>query len=1011
MSQLFVPFGVSNKIPGTKVIILAENQISLEFFLGHWNVFVDGYPWSYSQQGDFTSASWDVEGESINVTGPHPQYPVGKLIRRFWNVHNKLIIIGANGQSDDIGQTANNDGDIDPTTVFTQLNPIPRFECFVGGVQPIQGGIKIDHVNDIINAAQYASLVPAKEGINTGRTPGEEFTQEEWCTSFAECVAAAVPPDNVVLLINVGHGGALYSECMVKGVVITSLTWSAGQGTVVFAVPTYVGVGDTFLIRLSTNAGWNGTFTALFSFVNGTTVIFSLPVDPGAAHVGALGAVWSPPMVNLRTMVRDAVNIIAPALGLDPYFGAFAYDGNQSNTDITDAADWVTAQWDFTRPMINELGTICGNFDALPPWVVWPQPAYTMFQFQSRADLQGAVNPIAFGLGVTALDLSQRLITFAEYSSLSWNDVASPHWWVQGHSDNGERGANLYLDAVNSITTNLIQPQIDASFELVRVANSTTIVGKFLEPMTVDTTGPVSDPGQDGMQYMSGVYTNAYRTEDAIDSVTIDPNGVDFTVELTSLPADSGGNYLAMAFANATTYTAVNSTIIQNSSWAANVGTYNTLTPHGLVEGSLVTIIGQYPAGYSSPVHSAPALAGTTGTVLKVSLPAGDPGIEPISTITWANGIASVTTVNPVILDPANYVTISGTSNAVYHVNRKLRSVTDTTHFTYLLGPDPGGSATGGGFIGGGNLAIDGGYGTGSLTGLRSRFRAPDIEHYSERSGAAFPRWAQHQLLPVTTYASTNGIAAALAELNMDSLFELVLDSADIASYSGSGTSWVSVGASGATNNFDLAAGALPTFNGVAGALDRTDFFSASANGKFFSPAGTPDVLLNAHKYGGEFTIIVGGFKPTTTTTTIPLVATTANGGPGIIMQCSSTGAFSITARGAAGASVFAQSAGFAPNNDFFLLGASWANRNNASWMLNQNNGAGVFTFLTPAYVGASASAAESKMTIWRNGATGALFSNTGCRIMFLLVGNTFIPQGQIQPLYLTLYRRHILGL
>lgn len=965
---------------------------------------------SYSQQGPFTSAV-RVDDTVITTDGPRG---AGQLVKRTWDVHNKLLICVSVGQSKGSGFTESIGGVPDPTPVYTRLNPLPRVQCFVGGVSTLQTGITISSVNDLVDAVQYTSLVPMMSNINTGRDPGEEFDHEQPIQSYGEVIAAAVPADNVVVTVDSSIGGAVFNLEMINTATLTSLTRSGTTATLVFASAQNVAAGDQFMIAAASDTNWNTAWVANTS--DGTTVTFTVPNTLGST-AGAVGVVWAAQMMNVLAQVRYLVGTVAPALGLTPYLVSMNVYGFEGDTNVTTSAAFQSNQWAYARPMATFLGTEVGNDDGIA-WIVWPQPDYTMFEWPVARGVQGTANPIAYGLCDVSATEANRLITYAQYAcragGLGNATTTASHCGVEGYSDLGEMGANFRLDVANGDTSTRTPPMIDTSYGMLMTANAKTISGRFTEAVAFDTTGTITDPGLYGVKVYAGAYAGGQGYAIPASAFTVAANGIDFTATVTDFPSDFGGMYVGIAYSGAYAAPPANSLAVMPT-WSANVATYTTYDAngnaanHGLVPGDEVKIVLTYPVAYGG---TGTALAGTTGSTIKLTK-VGNPGTLALSQATWANGIATYTISSGThLMSPGNFITVTGFATYTgYNVtNTRIRSVTTTT-FSVILYTNPGGTDAGGGAcVGGGSLGITGAYGSGPVNGLRSQLCSPAITHYSHRSGVSFPRYAAHQYAPVTVQPSSKSIATMLTELNMASTFPLVHDYANASCYSGTGTAIVNLGSGGAADNFTLQSGV--SFVGSAGSLDRSSYLITSgASNRYIAPAGTPDVLASLHKINGSGTVLLGGRLPASLAAINYLLATTDSTGAGFRFQISTTGALNLNAYNSSASQILTRSNGFLSFGNYFIVGFGIQNLSNQSWVLNSTPTTDTFLNFNLVYSGANTAAAQSRLYIGRNGSVGSVNLSLNVQLSFLLATDQFLTVQQIAPLFLGLKRRQMLNL
>ncbi|HEY6898212.1 MAG TPA: hypothetical protein VI279_13200 [Rhodocyclaceae bacterium] len=147
-------------------------------------------------------------------------------------------------------------------------------------------------------------------------------------------------------------------------------------------------------------------------------------------------------------------------------------------------------------------------------------------------------------------------------------------------------------------------------------------------------------------------------------AVTSTPSSTQLTVAITSSP----GSYSSGGAVTATHK-------ISAASWSGGTVTVTTASTHNLTVGQYVAIGNIYPASYD-------------GMFATVAL--GVSGAE------WSAGTATVATAAPHGFTTGQTVTLSGVSPSGYNGSFTVASVTDTTHFTYSLVADPGGSGSGG---------------------------------------------------------------------------------------------------------------------------------------------------------------------------------------------------------------------------------------------------------------------------------------------------------------------------
>lgn len=115
---------------------------------------------------------------------------------------------------------------------------------------------------------------------------------------------------------------------------------------------------------------------------------------------------------------------------------------------------------------------------------------------------------------------------------------------------------------------------------------------------------------------------------------------------------------------------------------------------------------------------------------------------------------------------------------------------------------------------------------------------------------------------------STYSMIGAIRSLGLTSGLQLCLDAGDASSYSGSGQSWLDTSGNGYDffrGTSSSAQGSDPTFNGSAGALTSSEYWSFDG-GDFFTYDTTNETWMdNLHKDGATFTFATwcqfGGFS------------------------------------------------------------------------------------------------------------------------------------------------------
>lgn len=998
--------------------------VELRSFLGYQNVFVNGVPWSFSEQGDFTFAEW--VGDRVKVRGPNPERPDGFLIKRAWNIRGRLGIIGNDGQSNAGGTNSNLAGVSSASAARAQTSPMPgKLVVVAGGKEPTQSGIAASGVNDLINPINYQGpLRDGHENINDHRTPGAELNADVWSMSFAMTIANAVDGSNKILPIGVPHGSTNFSQDVRRVALLAGASWLAGIVTFLFTADTQLGPNQWFRVKSVTPNGYNRTYKTLTVSPDGLTVTAALAGNPGVYVPGnGFAYVASPPWINLRNMVTYHATVTAPALGLTPYFIALIFNGNEADDVLSSVTGFLQEYMPDLRALVDELEAICGQTERA--WIMWAQVGYPVSGWQSPQSVRfDCASNITLGVLAAARDPANFVLTGAQWPGEAGGDGdanvgGSIHWGWHSHQNNGERPANALLDALINGAPQLPLIVEEGEDVLVRVANSKTITGRFNRLAVVNTDPLISDPGNDGFQAFAGIATGQVGEliggrgkEWGVASVTID--GATFTAELTAVPPPDG-NYWGTAYMNATRYVAANNTIIDGYTWAAGKISYHTIEPHGIAVDGEAVVANMDPAA-ANVIPAVAALAGTAGQTLVLPM-AVDPGLAPLNGGTWLAGKATFTTPLFRGRTAGNWVTTAGNDPATWDGTFQIVNETpDHLGFVVAMAVDPGPLVTPGGFKGAGSLALNGEYGIGRKRGLRARVFEPVVDWWSIITGEPLQRPHAHQLAHIDVYASTGHLWDALVELGLDGFFELVIDMGDPACWDGSSNVVHNRGT--AAGDFYLGLGpsdttALPTFVGVPGAFDRSNFMTAATSGKTFTPVTASTLFANSHKKGNGYTMF-GGLRVNAALTAnnyqLANCLTEGTGqGPGIFFRVGNSRRWSSGVRGDAGASVFSISSGPAWElGAYGAFGLGVHDLDPQSWSVDDLTG--WFQF-TPVYSAPSIAPAQSAACIWRNGAGGTHFAQAGMDSFFLLAAGSKLSREKAAPLWRTIKRRQMQGL
>ena len=109
--------------------------------------------------------------------------------------------------------------------------------------------------------------------------------------------------------------------------------------------------------------------------------------------------------------------------------------------------------------------------------------------------------------------------------------------------------------------------------------------------------------------------------------------------------------------------------------------------------------------------------------------------------------------------------------------------------------------------------------------------------------------------LPSVARPRRRSLIEILRTLNLTTNLQMCMDAGNSASYSGSGTQWLDVSGNGL--KFDFGAGAAaPTFNGTAGRLSSSEYFSFDGGDYLTLNGSNPSWVESCHKDNAVFTLI-----------------------------------------------------------------------------------------------------------------------------------------------------------
>lgn len=255
------------------------------------------------------------------------------------------------------------------------------------------------------------------------------------------------------------------------------------------------------------------------------------------------------------------------------------------------------------------------------------------------------------------------------------------------------------------------------------------------------------------------------------------------------------------------------------------------------------------------------------------------------------------------------------------------------------------------------------------------------------------------------TYSSPVDLWSLIQSAGLTSSVLYSLDAADAGSYPGSGTTWSD--RSGQGNDFTLTNS--PTFNGTAGTLSSSTYFSANGSTSGFKFAGTwpPSWAPPIHKAGGKFSFIAA-LQFSTTTSTGGIVGD-SNGSSTVGFQYSQNGSSQLYLSVGNGSGIITTLNSIAISTGSWLFaGVSFNNLDTTNGISHQVN-AGTSS-VTGAYSGSpSASNPNSTMGIMVRGWSGttAQFGSSNWRIGCCAAWNDAIGFSGLSAVYNKLKPRY----
>jgi hypothetical protein len=243
-----------------------------------------------------------------------------------------------------------------------------------------------------------------------------------------------------------------------------------------------------------------------------------------------------------------------------------------------------------------------------------------------------------------------------------------------------------------------------------------------------------------------------------------------------------------------------------------------------------------------------------------------------------------------------------------------------------------------------------------------------------------------------------NSIYAVIHSAGEDANLELCLDAGALASYSGSGTSWNDLTA----NARHFTTSSL-SFNGVAGNLSSSEYFSTAGAGTAALTGAQPAVFDAMHKDSAAFTVMWAGY-----------IGANAASGQTLWGDCSGTpGGTGVQSWNNSGpttaqlivlnaGSYVSPTSGYAPgaadSTGTWMIRA-WSVAEATPAIISWKNGAQDGSTSSTAYVSPASGAASNKLQLFGNGAGGSLMTS-GTRLGFFAMWSRALSVASLNSIY-----------
>ena len=616
-------------------------------------------------------------------------------------------------------------GGATPTIVLGAAGTANRSGCvLLPTTQPLTSSLRLYFTYNIASATTGASPRGFTLALADGATNNVTSTDPVMCGASGST--------------RLGYAGSVVSgTATVSGITaanITGLTWASGASnnvTVTTAANHLFTNGQSVTIAGASPDGYNGTFTVANK--TSTTFKYTLATNPGAVYMGIF-----PPKIGFEFDTyydSSRGDTTSGGLAADNHHFAFVYwglgadnnpaaatrNGNDDNThNIGVLGDGAQPFNPRDLSTVSALATPVTTISAAN----WSGGTATITTAALHGFSNGQsvvvsdVSPLGYKGTYTATVTDATHLTYAQatnpgsypyvatldtfaISSASWSGGTATFTTLTSHG----------LTSGQSVTLSDITP----------VAWNGTYTVTVTDAKHFTVTIP-SDPGTitsltSAASWSSGTATFRTTTAHGLSSGQ--------TVTLSNIsPTAWNGNYV-ITVTDSTHFTAVLASnpgayssgghvssplsFVSSASWSNNKVTVTTSAAHNLVSDQFVTISGASPSAYNGTnritvidsTHfryfrsTTPGTYGSGGTIAIAggtsTVMASPISNSTINAVSWASSSATVTTAAAHGLTAGQSVHISGAYPAGYN-GRYVVSVVDSTHFTYSLATDPGGS-------------------------------------------------------------------------------------------------------------------------------------------------------------------------------------------------------------------------------------------------------------------------------------------------------------------------------